>query len=90
MKIKIEIRDHSDQDLGKYKAIFADGNLFDWGMPKSDLKQAAKFAGSDPFLKKSIHGDIQRNFLESFSEFLGKEIYIAEVNEAIEKGYIEC
>jgi len=90
MKIQIEIRDHSDPDLGEYKAIFVDGDLFDWGMPKDELKKAAKFVGSDPFLKKSIHGDIQRSFLECFSKFLGIEVGIAEVNEAIKKGYIEC
>ena len=89
-KLPLEIRIHKDPELGEYKAIFVGGILFDWGMPKEELDKAVKLFGNDPFLKKSVHGDIQRYFLESFGEFIGREVTINEVNEAIEAGSVEC
>ena len=86
----IEIQPHEDSDFKKpYNALFVDGELFDWGIPQHELDKAKKFAGQDIFLKRTVHGDIQRYFLNCLSEFLGQEITIQELNEALEKGCLD-
>ena len=79
----VEIREHND-----YRAIFVDGHLFDWEMDLEGLKKAASFTAGNPTLQKSIEGDIQRHFVESFSEFIGRPITLIEIVEAINKGIL--
>ena len=62
--------------------------MFDWGIEEEALQEAKKFAGEDASIKKAIHGDIKKFFLDSLSEFLGREVTLKEVNEAVESGYI--
>lgn len=85
----IEIKQHNDPDFKEpYNAIFIDGELFDWGMKQSELDKAKKFAGQDIFLKRTMHGDIQRYFLECLSQFAKQDITIQELNEALKKGQL--
>jgi hypothetical protein len=77
----IEIKDHNG-----YRAIFVDGELFDWEMDLDGLQEAKKFHSGNPILKKSIEGDIQTHFLQSFSEFIGHSITLNEVVEGIRNG----
>ena len=87
--MKIEIRKHTDEETGEeYRALFVDDILFDWGLEKKSLLDARKLGESNPTVQKSVQGNIQQHFLESFSEFLGREITIQEVNVAIETGKI--
>ena len=87
---KVEIREVVDSETdAKYKALFFNGEMFDWGMEPDELKRAQKFCGQDPFLRKSVHGDLCRFFLQCLSEVLEREITIKEVNTAIEQGYLE-
>lgn len=72
------------------RAIFVDGELFDWGLEEEDLKRAKEFSETSLALRKSIHGDIQRHFLDSFAEFIGKAVSLRELNEAIESGCIDA
>ena len=72
------------------KVIFVDDELFDWGIEEEALEQARKFSKNDEGIQTAIHGDIQKYFLDSLSEFLGHTITLKEVNEAIENGFIEC
>ena len=89
MKKKFEILDRIVPETGKLeKALFIAGEIFDWGIEDGVLANAIKTVGDDTTMKKALYGDIQRYFLESFSEFLGRTITLAEVNEAIEKGCI--
>jgi hypothetical protein len=88
--MKIEIKEHKDEDFSEpYNAIFVDDALFDWGMDQQELEKAKKFAGQDVFLRRSVHGDIQRYFLDCFSKFVGQEVTIQELNESLEKGHID-
>ena len=81
---KLEIKEHADG----YKAIYVDDVLFDWGLGPEDVERAKKFAKHSEMLKKTIQGDIQKHFLDSFAEFLGKAVSLRELNEAIESGTI--
>jgi hypothetical protein len=91
MRYEFEIQEVVDPDTEeRYRALAINGEVFDWGLEKEDMESAKKMCGSDPFLKKSLHGDICRHFITCLSEFLGKEITLKQVNEALEQGYLEC
>ena len=87
--MKIEIRKYTDEETYKqYRALFVDDTLFDWGLDEADLQEACRLSESNPIIQKSVQGNIQQHFLESFSEFIGREITLQEVNVAIETGKI--
>jgi len=89
MKVKVEIKDYKDEDTGfEYRALFVDGVVFDWGMDNASLLRAKKFARNKLY-EKSIIGDIQKHFLECFSEFIGQKVTLKDVINAIESGEIE-
>jgi hypothetical protein len=90
-RYKVQIREVYDPETEqKYRALYFDNALFDWGINPSELKRARSFCGNDPFLKKSIYGDISYNFIQCLSEVLEKELTFKEINKAIEDGYIDC
>ena len=85
----LEVKQYHDTETDDvYDAIFVDGMVFDWGMDKTSLLQAKRHAESNPTLQQSINDNIQIHFVESFSEFLGREVTLREINEAIESGTI--
>ena len=89
-KYKVEIHEVYDPDTEKkYRALYFDGALFDWGMDPLELRQAKSFCDNDPFLKKSIHGDICKHFLNCLSEVFERKVTLKELNAAIKQGYIE-
>ena len=87
--MKLSIKPYQDEETGgQCRSIYIDDVLFDWGMEKEHLNDAIEMTKNDPVMKKSLNEDIKRHFVESFSEFIGKEITLEEVNEAIESGRI--
>ena len=90
INMKLSIKLHKDEETGdQYKAIYIDDVLFDWGMEKEHLNDAIKMTKNDPIMKKSLNEDIKRHFIESLSEFIGKEITLEETNEAIKSGHMQ-
>ena len=81
--VPFEIKEYEGQ-----KVIFIDGLMFDFIMEEESLKEAKRFCGDDPLLKKAVHGDIKKAFLEGMSEFLGREITLKQVNDAVVNGSI--
>jgi len=45
--------------------------------------------GNDPTMKENFIGNMLNHFVDSFSDFLGKKVSLKELNDALEKGYIE-
>ena len=91
MRKSIVIQEVYNPETSKqYKVLLIDGEVFDWGVEIDDLKKAKSFCRNDSYLTKSVCGDICHHFLKSLSEFLNQEITLAEVNEALEQGHIEC
>ena len=87
--MKLSIKPYQDEETGvQCRVIYIDDVLFDWGMEKEHLSNAIEFTKNDSTMKKSLNEDIKRHFIESFSEFIGKEITLEEVNESIESGRI--
>ena len=74
----------------KYKALYIDGQMFDWYVDRESLAEAKKFAQNDPFIKKSIYADIQSHFMQSFCDFIGRKISLKDLNESLIKGTIDC
>lgn len=87
--MKVEIKDYTDESTKEtYRAIFVNDIVFDWGLDAHSLSEAKKFAKNDLY-KKSIMGDIQKHFVESFSEFIGREVKLSDILAALESGEIE-
>jgi len=85
--MKVEIRTHQDEETGdEYRAIFVENELFDWGLDPVSLRRAKILARREPLMKRSVMGDIQKHFVECFSEFVGRSVTLEEVNRALETG----
>jgi hypothetical protein len=88
---KIEVKLWFDEEQNKsVNAIYVDNEVFDWSLVEDGLRRARQYVKKNPLMEKAVYGDIQNHFVTSFSEFLGHSITLKEINEAIEKGYIEC
>ena len=70
------------------RAIVMDNEVFDWGMDEESLRQAVFLSKNDPAIKETFIGDIQKNLVMAFSEFVGKPCTFLDINLAIENGYI--
>lgn len=68
--------------IEKKKYIVVENEAFDWEVQPEQLK-------NDPMLKESFLGNIFSHLTSCFSEFLGKKVSLKEINDALEKGYIE-
>lgn len=88
---KIEVKLWFDAEQNKsVNAIYVDDEVFDWGLVEDGLRRARQYVKKNPLMEKAVYGDIQNHFVNSFSEFLGHPVTLNDINEAIEKGHIEC
>ncbi len=67
------------------KAIFIGGELLDWQI---DLASYTDAVAMGPAFKREIQKDIEKHFTESVSDFLGRNVTIAEIKNAIKTGWI--
>lgn len=89
MKI-IQITTIPSEEFDKnVNALSVDGEAFDWGMDLDSFNQAKSVMSQHQELRESVALSLLGHFCESFSEFVGKTMTLDEINEAIEKGYIE-
>ncbi len=79
---KIEIQNY---DNGK--ALFIDGEVFDWNIDILEIEKAHQTC-KDPAFRRALHAKIQNHFLMCFETFIGKRYSLNEIVEAIEKGEI--
>ena len=77
---KFEIRRHDNKNM-----IFIDNEHFDWEVDKQSLEYMRKLG---PQYLLVAERDIQKHFLESMSEFVGREITIRDIAFATQKGWI--
>lgn len=89
MKLKVEIKEAVDDRGNPQKAIYVQGNYFDWGVELDDLREAAVRSSNSPVVRKGIMGSLREHFVQSFSEFVRKEVTLKEIIDAIEAGEIE-
>jgi len=70
------------------RILAVNNEAFDWGIDEENLKAAQVISKNDPEVKKNWIGSIQKYFVRCFSEFVGKEMTLKEINEAIKRGHI--
>lgn len=63
--------------------------IFDWGLDDESLLRAKKLIEQKPDMRESVIMSIINHFVESFSDFLGREITLEEIIDAVEKGKIK-
>jgi hypothetical protein len=86
---KLEIIQIHSEELNKsVNALSIDGDLFDWGMDPEEFQHTKKLMKHHRELKESVILSLANHFTECFSEFIGREITLEELNEAIKKGEI--
>lgn len=85
-RLSLETRVFQDKEGYIRKGIFVDGEYFDWGVDEENFKDAMSMG---PAYVEVIKRDIERHFIESFSEFIGKKITIEEFQIAMKNGYLE-
>jgi hypothetical protein len=75
---------------GKPKRFLVfDNEAFDYELSEEDLSKAVIFCGTDGNARKALNGEIQTHFLACLGEFLGWEIKLPELIEAIRTGQLE-
>jgi hypothetical protein len=70
---------------GIEKAIFIDGELLDWQVNIESLMEAIKMG---PMYYKEVQKDIEKHFVESVSDTIGRKVTAEEIKNAIKNGYI--
>lgn len=87
---KIEfISKYSEEFNKNIKALTVDGEIFDWGLELDSWSEAKKVISQHSELTETVTTSILNHFCECFSEFVGKNMNLEEINEAIKRGYIE-
>jgi hypothetical protein len=62
---------------------------FDWDIEPTELDKMRVQIKNDPYMKENFIGSIFKNLTDCFSQFIGKNVTLKEMNELIEKGFIE-
>ena len=84
-KVRFEVKMRKGKHGTLEKAIFIDGELLDWAVDMSSLAEAMAM-GSKYY--KAVQRDIEKHFVESVSEVIGRKITAAQIKEAIKFGWI--
>jgi len=85
-KKKYEWMHRVKEDGSKQNGLFIDGDLFDWEVDQQSLAQV--YASGDIYLIRAAQKDIEKHFLESLSEFVGRKITKEDIDEAEKTGWI--
>ena len=71
------------------KYIVLENEAFDWEVDPTEIRKVEISIKNDPPMKESYIGSIFNHLTSCFSEFVGKKVSLKEINDALEKGYIE-
>ena len=86
---RVEVISIYSDELGKnVKALSINGETFDWGMEPEDIAKTKEFLSKNCQMKEAIGLSVANHFIECFSEFMGRKVTLAELNEAIKTGQI--
>ncbi len=83
-------KDVSIHEIEGVRMIVVGNEAFDWGVDERDFRKAQVASKNDPLLKDSFLGQIEKHFVDCFSEFIGKPVKMEEINQALEQGWIEA
>lgn len=81
-KFEVKMRQNKG---GVEKAIFIDNELLDWSVDLSSLAEAAKMGQK---FYRAAQRDIEKHFVESVSEFIGRKVTPDDIKKATITGWI--
>jgi len=84
-KKRFEVRMRPAANNKVEKAVFIDGEKLDWSVDVSSLMECKRM-GPEYFL--AAQKDIEKHFVESVSEVLGRHVTSAEIKQATITGWI--
>lgn len=84
-KKKFEVKMRSDGSGGIEKAIFINNEMLDWQIDTNSFVDAMKMG---PQYVRAVQQSIEKHFIESVSDFLGRKVTMLEIKQAIETGWI--
>ena len=84
MKKSFELVEYEGQII-----LAVDGEAFDWGLEPADMNKMRFAVKRDEGVKDSFLGNVKHHFITCFADFLGRPIAFKEINEALDRGYIE-
>jgi hypothetical protein len=84
-KKSFEVRYGMGKNSTIQKAIFIDGELLDWRVDMSTYLDAMKMG---PMYMREIQKDIEKHFIESVSDFLGRNVTVEDIKQATKSGWI--
>jgi hypothetical protein len=69
--------------------LVVDNEAFDWDIDPDQLKNLEISIKADPEMRESYIANIFEHLVSCFSEFVGKKISLKEINDSLERGYID-
>jgi hypothetical protein len=84
-KKRFEVRMRHAKGGGIEKAIFIEDEQLDWQIDMNSYIDAMKMG---PMYRRAIQKDIEKHFVESLSDFLGRKVTMEEIKTAIKTGWI--
>jgi len=82
---RFEVKIRPAKGGGIEKAIFIGGELLDWQVDINSLVEAMRMG---PMYMKAVQKDIEKHFVESVSDFIGRKVTAEDIKQAIKDGYI--
>lgn len=84
-KVTFEVKMRKGNNDTIEKAIFIDGELLDWSVDVSSLMEAMSMG---PQYFRAVQRDIEKHFVESVSETIGRKYSPDDIKQAIKTGWI--
>lgn len=84
-RLSFEIRMYPGPNGTIKKNIFIDGELLDWSVNVTALMDAYKMG---PYIFQAAKRDIEKHFIESVSEVVGRKVTAQEIKQAEKQGWI--
>jgi hypothetical protein len=84
-KKRFEVKIRVTPDRGVEKAIFIGGEMLDWQIDINSYVEAVKMGFQ---YRRAVQRDIEKYFVESVSDFLGRNVTMDDIKEAIKSGWI--
>lgn len=84
-KKSFEVKMRYTPSHGIEKAIFIDGEKLDWSIDINAFLEAKKMGLQ---YQIAVQKDIEKHFIESVSDFLGRHVTMEDIKTAIKTGWI--
>lgn len=84
-KLSFEIKMQPGPNNTIKKHIYIDGELLDWSVDVTSLMDAYKMG---PYIFQAAKKDIEKHFVESVSDVVGRKVTAQEIKQAGIQGWI--